>query len=162
MRTVLKLLKWIARWALPAPVRVWLGARLYGQEYSPPPGSVRRSKPPAGRSATRRQQSRQTAPRRGILEYGRVLRRAMFRLTAPPTPDTRRAAVELHRLDLRLSWPGSAAGWRFPWRMSRRTTCSTDTSARPTSNRTRSRRCRNTAGPSWKGNGRFCRPARRL
>ena len=41
MRTVLKLLKWIARWTLPAPVRVWLVARLYSQEYSPPPGWVR-------------------------------------------------------------------------------------------------------------------------
>jgi len=36
--------KWagkIARWILPAPVHGWLGARLYGQEYSPPPGWVR-------------------------------------------------------------------------------------------------------------------------
>ena len=36
--------KWagkIARWILPAPVHGWLGARLYGQEYSPPPGRVR-------------------------------------------------------------------------------------------------------------------------
>ena len=36
--------KWagkIAWWILPAPVHCWLGARLYGQEYSPPPGWVR-------------------------------------------------------------------------------------------------------------------------
>jgi SAM-dependent methyltransferase len=47
---VLWLLKWIARWILPAPVRDWLGTRLYGQEYSPPPewvslGSLRRVTP---------------------------------------------------------------------------------------------------------------------
>jgi glycosyltransferase involved in cell wall biosynthesis/SAM-dependent methyltransferase len=36
--------KWagkIARWTLPAPVHGWIGARLCGQEYSPPPGWVR-------------------------------------------------------------------------------------------------------------------------
>jgi len=36
--------KWtgkLARWILPAPVHDWLGVRLYGQEYSPPPGKVR-------------------------------------------------------------------------------------------------------------------------
>jgi glycosyltransferase involved in cell wall biosynthesis/SAM-dependent methyltransferase len=36
--------KWvgkIARWILPAPIHGWLGLRLYGQEYSPPPGKVR-------------------------------------------------------------------------------------------------------------------------
>lgn len=41
MRKIPKVLQWIARCTLPAPVRVWLGARLYGQEYSPPPGWVR-------------------------------------------------------------------------------------------------------------------------
>lgn len=41
MRTFIRLREWIARWTLPAPVRVWLGARMYGKEYSPPPGWVR-------------------------------------------------------------------------------------------------------------------------
>jgi SAM-dependent methyltransferase len=39
--TVLKLIKWITQWTLPSPVRDWLGTRLYGREYSPPPGWVR-------------------------------------------------------------------------------------------------------------------------
>jgi SAM-dependent methyltransferase len=40
-RAVLRLLKAIARWILPASVHSWIGARLHGQEYSPPPGRVR-------------------------------------------------------------------------------------------------------------------------
>ena len=43
-RLLVSMNKWagkIARWILPASVHSWLGARLYGQEYSPPPGLVR-------------------------------------------------------------------------------------------------------------------------